>query len=123
MTTKIIKNISHLSTCGLKFFLFASVLLLSSCYYYPNEQVVTQPAQNQQNITAVTQIYFYPTKGQSTQQQSRDHYACYNWAVEQTGFDPSVSSIVPDSVSGLSLCRRRDTIPSSCPLPELFWAR
>ncbi|MFZ3104547.1 MAG: glycine zipper family protein [Smithella sp.] len=96
MTTKIIKNISHLSTCGLKFFLFASVLLLSSCYYYPNEQVVTQPAQNQQNITAVTQIYFYPTKGQSTEQQSRDHYACYNWAVEQTGFDPSASSIVPE---------------------------
>ncbi|MFZ2399068.1 MAG: glycine zipper family protein [Smithella sp.] len=96
MTTKIIKNISHLSTFWLKFFLLASVLLLSSCYYYPNEQVVTQPAQNQQNITAVTQIYFYPTKGQSTEQQSRDHYACYNWAVEQTGFDPSVSSIVPE---------------------------
>ncbi|MFZ2395585.1 MAG: glycine zipper family protein, partial [Smithella sp.] len=36
------------------------------------------------------------TKGQSTQQQSRDHYACYNWAVEQTGFDPSASSIVPE---------------------------
>jgi outer membrane lipoprotein SlyB len=96
MTTKIIKNISHLSTFWLKFFLIASVLLLSSCYYYPNEQVVTQPAQNQQNITAVTQIYFYPTKGQSTEQQSRDHYACYNWAVEQTGFDPSASSIVPE---------------------------
>lgn len=96
MTTKIIKNISHLSTCGLKFFLLSSVLLLSSCYYYPNEQVVTQPAQNQQNITAVTQIYFYPTKGQSTEKQSRDHYACYNWAVDQTGFDPSASSIVPE---------------------------
>ena len=48
------------------------------------------------NVTAITQIYFYPTKGQSTEQQSRDHYACYNWAVDQTGFDPSVSSIVPE---------------------------
>jgi outer membrane lipoprotein SlyB len=57
--------------------------------------VVTQPAQDQ-NITAITQVYFYPNKGQSTQQQSRDHYACYNWAVDQTGFDPSTSSIVPE---------------------------
>ena len=48
------------------------------------------------NVTAITQIYFYPNRGQSTEQQSRDHYACYNWAVEQTGFDPSVSSIVPE---------------------------
>ena len=57
--------------------------------------VVTQPAQDQ-NITAITQVYFYPNKGQSTQQQSRDHYACYNWAVDQAGFDPSTSSIVPE---------------------------
>jgi hypothetical protein len=48
------------------------------------------------NVTAITQIYFYPNRGQSTEQQSRDHYACYNWAAEQTGFDPSVSSIVPE---------------------------
>ena len=59
------------------------------------EQVVTQPVQNQ-NITAITQVYFYPNQGQSTEQQSRDHYACYNWAVDQTGFDPSASSIVPE---------------------------
>lgn len=77
------------------FLLFTAVLILSSCYYYPQEQIVTQPAQNE-NIAAITQIYFYPNQGQSTEQQSRDHYFCYNWAVEQTGFDPSVSSIVPE---------------------------
>jgi outer membrane lipoprotein SlyB len=63
-------------------------------------RVVTQPVQANnsvnQNITAITQVYFYPVKGQSTQQQSRDHYECYNWAMNQTGFDPSVSSIVPE---------------------------
>ena len=77
------------------FLILTTLLLLSSCYYYPSEQVITQPAQDE-NITAITQIYFYPNKNQSTEQQSRDQYACYNWAVEQTGFDPSVSSIVPD---------------------------
>ena len=75
--------------------LLSAVLLLNSCYYYPQEQVVTQPVQDQ-NLTAITQIYFYPTNGQSTEQQSRDHYACYNWAVDQTGFDPSASSIAPE---------------------------
>jgi len=74
--------------------LLPAVLLLGSCYY-PQQQVVTQPAQDQ-NIAAITQIYFYPNKGQSTEEQSRDHYACYNWATDQTGFDPSESSIIPE---------------------------
>jgi outer membrane lipoprotein SlyB len=75
--------------------LSAAFLLLNSCYYYPYEQVTAQPTQDE-NIRAITQIYFYPNNGQSTEQQSRDHYACYNWAMEQTGFDPSASSIVPE---------------------------
>jgi hypothetical protein len=46
--------------------------------------------------TPVTQVYFYPKEGQTPEQQSRDHFECYNWAVKQTGFDPSQSSIPPD---------------------------
>ena len=34
-------------------------------------------------------VYFYPTQGQSPEQQERDRYECYGWAVKQTGFDPS----------------------------------
>lgn len=34
------------------------------------------------------ELYFYPTKGQSKQQQERDRYECYLWAVKQTGYDP-----------------------------------
>jgi hypothetical protein len=33
--------------------------------------------------------YIYPSKGQSPQQQDRDRYECHNWAVQQTGFDPT----------------------------------
>jgi len=95
MIGKIFKQTSCLAKYWTKFLLLSAILLLSSCYYYPHEQVMTQPAQDQ-NITAMTQIYFYPNKGQSTEQQSRDHYACYNWAVDQTGFDPSASSIIPE---------------------------
>ena len=34
-------------------------------------------------------IYIYPAKGQSHEQQDRDRYECHSWAVKQTGFDPS----------------------------------
>ena len=32
-------------------------------------------------------VFIYPTKGQSKQQQDKDKYECYNWAKQQTGFD------------------------------------
>jgi hypothetical protein len=92
MNTNIFKDLIRKYTA---FLLLVAILLLSSCYYYPQEQIITQPVQDD-NISAITQIYFYPNKGQSVEQQSRDHYECYNWAVEQTGFDPSVSSIAPE---------------------------
>jgi outer membrane lipoprotein SlyB len=94
MNNKFFEKTSCSAKHWTKFLIFTSILLLSSCYY-PQEQIITQPAQND-NVTAITQIYFYPNRGQSTEQQSRDHYTCYNWAVDQTGFDPSMSSIVPE---------------------------
>lgn len=34
------------------------------------------------------QVFVYPNKGQSAQQTEQDKYACYDWAKQQTGFDP-----------------------------------
>src|SRR5689334_12525290 len=34
-------------------------------------------------------VYVYPTRGQSAQQQDKDRYDCHGWATQQTGFDPS----------------------------------
>ncbi|HTY93254.1 MAG TPA: glycine zipper 2TM domain-containing protein [Steroidobacteraceae bacterium] len=42
-----------------------------------------------------TRVYFYPTQGQSAQQQDRDRYECSNWAVQQSGFDPSSPPVPP----------------------------
>ena len=40
--------------------------------------------------TALAQeMFIYPTKGQSPDQQNRDRYECHTWAVQQTGFDPT----------------------------------
>jgi hypothetical protein len=33
--------------------------------------------------------FAYPTKGQTPEQQQQDHFACYSWAKQQTGVDPS----------------------------------
>ncbi|MGH8064100.1 MAG: glycine zipper family protein [Candidatus Entotheonellia bacterium] len=35
------------------------------------------------------ELYIYPNKGQSAEQQSRDRYDCHMWAVQQTGVDPT----------------------------------
>jgi hypothetical protein len=36
-----------------------------------------------------SELYVYPNKGQSPEQQSRDRYDCHTWAVQQTGVDPT----------------------------------
>jgi hypothetical protein len=39
--------------------------------------------------TSVAGMLIYPSKGQSPEQQKRDEYECHQWAVQQTGFDPT----------------------------------
>jgi hypothetical protein len=34
------------------------------------------------------ELIIYPSKGQSQDQMERDKYECYQWAKQQTGFDP-----------------------------------
>lgn len=72
-------------------------------YYYANNvyyvwdpardgYVVTNPPQqiNQQEPALVPdQLYIYPKHGQSAKQQADDRFACYQWSVKQTGFDPT----------------------------------
>jgi hypothetical protein len=36
-------------------------------------------------------IYAYPSAGQSREQVNKDKYYCHNWAVIETGYDPTVS--------------------------------
>ncbi len=35
------------------------------------------------------EVFIYPTKGQTPEQQNRDRFECHTWAVQQTGFDPT----------------------------------
>ena len=38
---------------------------------------------------AAAQVFIYPSRGQSPQQEQFDKGQCYSWAVQQSGFDPT----------------------------------
>jgi outer membrane lipoprotein SlyB len=92
MTRKNISKHWFLRTSS-RLLLILLILALAACYPAAYSEI---PSAGQSPKTPMTQVYFYPKEGQTTEQQSRDHYECYNWAVQQTGFDPSQSSIPPE---------------------------
>ncbi len=50
---------------------------------------------------ASNQLFVYPKNGQSSQQQDTDRYECHRWAVQQSGFDPTVAGggVPPESAA------------------------
>jgi len=90
MTTDKHRTKQRVSQTCLRLLLLLLILALAACYpatYRETPSVSPSPR------APITQVYFYPKQGQTTEQQSRDHYECYNWAMKQTSFDPSQSSI------------------------------
>jgi hypothetical protein len=61
----------------------ASLLLLGACVEQP-VRTVAVPAPPQ------PRMFVYPAKGQTEDQLERDRYECHTWAVQQSGFDPSL---------------------------------
>jgi len=73
-----------------------SLLLLAGCATYeppPAPHHVEPPAAPAPAPS--TQVYVYPTSGQSAAQLDRDRYECHTWAVKQSGFDPSQAQVAP----------------------------
>lgn len=67
------------------------VMILSQHVFaqVPTTQVkpdTTKMTYNQ--ISQAMGLFIYPTKNQSKNQQKQDEYACYEWAMEQSGVDP-----------------------------------
>jgi hypothetical protein len=88
---------SLLSRASPRLLLLLLILALAACYPATYQKVPSAgPGPNPSPRTPVTQVFFYPKAGQTTEQQSRDHYECYNWAIKQTGFDPSQTTIPPE---------------------------
>jgi len=54
----------------------------------PEQEGYSEP--RQQQPAAPEEIFAYPRQGQSSERESSDRYACHSWAVDQTGFDPTL---------------------------------
>lgn len=55
----------------------------------PTTQVLPDTTKMTYNqISKSCELFVYPTKGQTQQQQKEDEFECYKWAMEQSGVDP-----------------------------------
>lgn len=79
----------------LTFFMSGILILVGLEACAPPARYVAEPVVTEQPPPPVTQVFFYPNQGQSTEQQDRDRYECYLWAKGQTGFDPSAPNLAP----------------------------
>jgi outer membrane lipoprotein SlyB len=77
----------------------ALALILSACVEAPPPRHRTARAAPPPAAPAepppTTQVYVYPTGGQSQDQLGKDRYECHLWAVKQSNFDPSVTALTP----------------------------
>jgi hypothetical protein len=78
--------------------LLAAASLLSACAVVappdrPAYRAARAPAPVMPAAAAAPRLYFYPERGQSEERQDRDRYECYQWASEQTRFDPGMTPL------------------------------
>ena len=85
MTLKLQSTCTSASLCRFSVWIVAA--WLSGCATQTmSYEDVAEPAPVQ---LPPTHVYFYPAAGQTSEQQERDRFDCYLWAVKQTGYDPS----------------------------------
>jgi Glycine zipper 2TM domain len=91
MNEQLSNRVSRRGIFGFRSLAVVAALTLGACATQPPVVRSAPPAEPLPS----TQVYFYPTKGQSPAQQDRDRYECYSWASQQTGFDPSQPQLPP----------------------------
>jgi hypothetical protein len=72
----------------------SSFALLSGCAIDPPTRPAPPPPAPAPEPVS-TQVYVYPTGGQSPEQLDRDRYECHMWSVREAGFDPSREHVAP----------------------------
>jgi hypothetical protein len=72
-----------------RFFLSMMVLTICQTVFAQQTPAVPDTAKMSYNqISAGLKLYVFPAKGQSKEQQKKDEFECYKWAMEQSGIDP-----------------------------------
>lgn len=99
-------RVSYLPDYAEQVLIGGSMLFLAAGSYYAYQEstqdymVVEPPVggpQAQQPASNSYDVEAYPANGQSPEQISRDGYECYQYAVQQSGFDPRTATYQPDS--------------------------
>jgi hypothetical protein len=80
--------------------LLGVAVALGACVTVPERRVAASPPQAQPRVS-LAKVYFYPSNGQSEEQQDRDRYECHNWGVRETGFDPTLRLTAGDERGGV----------------------
>lgn len=78
----------ELWVAGALFFVAAGTYYLWNAHADRYETVDPPPPADVDSYRVIA----YPDRGQSSGQQSKDRYACHEWAVDQSGFDPSTAA-------------------------------
>ncbi len=99
-------RVSYLPDYAEQIWIGGALLFLAAGSYYAYQEstrdyVVVEPpiGQPQSPPPAASNGYdveAYPANGQSPEQVSRDGYECYQYAVQQSGFDPRTATYQPD---------------------------
>ncbi|MEZ1317349.1 glycine zipper family protein [Pseudomonas fluorescens] len=96
-------RISYLPDYAREVWVGGALLFLAAGSYYAYQEntqdyvVVEPPVQPQpQPVSNGYDVVAYPANGQSPEQVNRDGYECYQYAVQQSGFDPRTATYQPD---------------------------
>jgi hypothetical protein len=68
--------------------LFKSFFVLLGFIFLINQTLEAQDQTPTKSLNSALDIYVFPAKDQSPDQQAQDEADCYSWAVEQSGVDP-----------------------------------
>lgn len=69
-------------------FFLAGILVLSQTVFAQTPALPDTAKMTYNQISGQMKLYVFPSKGQSKNKQKQDEFACYQWAVEQSGIDP-----------------------------------
>jgi hypothetical protein len=68
----------------------------------PPHRVDRARSDREESAPAMAKLYVYPAAGQTAEQLGQDRYECHVWAVDQSGYDPTVGKGTADQGSDYS---------------------
>jgi len=84
-----------------------SATLLTACATAPASRPPAAVAAAPAPPAHLSRYYLYAQRGQSAEQQDRDRFECFNWASQQSGFDPSRAAAASSEARAIRAAHQR----------------